>query len=340
MLQLKTQSWFPDVIYAHTGWVRLFVKDVFPDVPLVGYFEYYYRTQGADLGFDPEFPVDLDVVLRCKVKNAVNLLSMEACDFGVTPLRWQAANYPTWFQGKLQVIHEGIDTDALQPKRFDTLNLPGFSGIDLSNTPVITFVNRNFEPTRGFHIMMRSLAHLQALVPQAHVIMVGGDKLSYGLAHESGKTYREMLTAELGASVNWTRVHFVGDLPYEQFIGMLQLATVHVYLSIPFVLSWSLLEAMAVGKAIVASNSMPVPEVLEHEKTALLTPFLEPQALAQNIARLVSNPSLRASLGQAARQHAVDEFDLRRVTLPKHLAMLAAIEKNKLAGALAKIGNF
>jgi len=326
LLQLKNQSWIPDVIYAHTGWGEaMFVKDVFPAVPLVGYFEYYYKAQNADLGFDPEFPADLNVVLRGRIKNAVNLLSMEACDYGITPTAWQASTYPAWFQPKLHVIHEGVDTNGLQPKRIDTLSLPGVDTIQLAVTPLITFVNRNLEPTRGFHIMMRALPHLQAALPQAHVIMVGGDNIGYGLPHESGKSYRDVLTAELGSTVNWAKVHFVGDLPYDQFVGLLQAATVHVYLTIPFVLSWSLLEAMALGKAIVASDTLPVQEVLEHETTGLLTPFLEPERLAATIDGLVKSSQLRETLGQAARQHVVAHFDLQQVCLPKHLHLLKFI---------------
>jgi len=326
LIQIKNQDWRPDVVYVHTGWGEaLFIKEVFPATKVVGYFEYYYHTSGTDVNFDPEFPVSFDDIFRIKVKNTVNLLSMEVCDIGITPTRWQQSQYPTHYQPQIHVIHEGIDTTVLQPKQISGLQLADGRVLISQATPIITFVNRNFEPSRGFHIMMRALPFLQTQVPYAHVVMVGGDNPGYGLPHSSGKTYREVLTEELGDKVDWSKIHFVGDLAYPQFIDLLQAATVHVYWTIPFVLSWSLLEAMALGKAIVASDTPPVREVLIDRKTGVLSPFFEPAQLAINIVELVCNPTLREELGNAARQHVIEHYDLQHVCLPAHMALLNQI---------------
>lgn len=324
--QLKENDWTPDVVYVHTGWGEaLFIKDIFPETKVIGYFEYYYHTSGTDVNFDPEFPASLDGILRVRVKNMVNLLSMESCDAGVTPTHWQQQLYPPYFRGSLKVIHDGIETGTLQPRTVDRLQLASGAALNPSETPIITFANRNFEPVRGFHIMMRALPEIQRLLPEAHVIMAGGDLVSYGPADSSGKSYREKLIEELESGVDWTKVHFTGDLAYPDFIGMLQAATVHVYWTIPFVLSWSLLEAMALGKAIVASDTPPVREVISDRETGLLTPFFEPLQLAANVAELVHDAELRGEMGRRARVEAVKRFDFNQVSLPAHEQMLREV---------------
>jgi len=255
----------------------------------------------------------------------VNLLSMESCDAGVTPTIWQQQLYPPYFRDSLKVIHDGIETTALQPGTIERLQLADGRVLNPAETPVISFANRNFEPVRGFHIMMRALPEIQRLVPSAHVIMAGGDLVSYGPPQPGGKSYREWLTEELGGKVDWTKVHFAGDLPYQDFIGMLRAATVHVYWSIPFVLSWSLLEAMVLGKAIVASDTPPVREVITDRETGLLTPFFEPLQLAANVAELVQDAELRSEMGRRARFEAVRRFDFNQASLPAHEKMLLEV---------------
>jgi glycosyltransferase involved in cell wall biosynthesis len=200
---------------------------------------------------------------------------------------------------------------------------------------VITFVNRNLEPYRGFHTFMRALPDLLRRRPHARVLIVGGHQVSYGAAPNAAQhgadTWREVYTQEVRGQIaddDWTRVHFLGYLPYQHFIPLLQLSRVHVYLTYPFVLSWSLLEAMSVGCAIVASDTAPLREAIEHNRTGRLVDFFSPQALSDEVCALLEDGPAREGLGQRAREFAVAHYDLQRVCLPRQQSWIA-----DLAGA-------
>ncbi|HZW21313.1 glycosyl transferase family 1, partial [Noviherbaspirillum sp.] len=246
-LQLKAKGFTPDVIIAHPGWGEsLFVKDVWPQAKLGIYAEFFYHTSGADVGFDPEFPSkDEGDACRLRLKNINNLLHFEIADAGISPTLWQASTFPAPFRSKITVVHDGIDTDAVKPNPGVSLKLSGNVALTRQDE-VITFVNRNLEPYRGYHIFMRALPELLARRPNARVLIVGGDDVSYGARPESGRKWKDIFAAEVRPKISdadWARVHFLGNIPYEHFIPLLQLSTVHVYHTYPFVLSWSLLEA-------------------------------------------------------------------------------------------------
>lgn len=243
-LSLRDKGFRPDVIVAHPGWGEsLFLRDVFPGVRLLNYCEYYYHGSGGDVGFDPEVPPTLDDQCKVRVKNATQLLSLEACDGAWSPTEWQRSRYPATYQQKLRVMHEGIDTRVVLPNPLATVSVNGREF--RAGEPVVTYVARNLEPYRGFHVFMRMLPELQAKNPQAQVIIVGGDGVSYGRRLPEGTTHRSLLVGELGAKVDWGRVHFAGQLPYADYLRVLQVSAAHVYLTYPFVLSWSMLEAMS-----------------------------------------------------------------------------------------------
>ncbi len=332
-LQLKQSGFVPDVVVAHPGWGEsMFVKQVWPDARLGVYSEFYYNTIGNDVGFDPEFPVDLTQAgCRIALKNLGNLVNFQIVDAGLAPTRWQASTFPLPFRERISVVHDGINTDAIRPNPAARLTLTGANGRELvldKSAEVVTFVNRNLEPYRGYHVFVRTLPALLKRRPNLHVLIVGGDEVSYGDRPPAGKSWRDLFYSEVVGQLTAeerARVHFLGNVAYPNFIEMLQLSTVHVYLTYPFVLSWSLLEAMSAGCAIVASDTPPVAEVIEHGKTGMLTGFFDREALAERICALLDHPADRERLGSAARQFVAQEYDLQRVCLPRQKAWIAAL---------------
>ena len=319
---LKRQGVRPDIILGHSGWGEtLFVKDVYPDVPLVAYFEYYYEAQGADADFDPEFQLVTPDPMQLRARNATNLLSWAAADWGNTPTRWQHSLYPAAMQPKISVIHEGIDTDLVQPDPTAWLAIGPDKRVLRAGDEVITYVSRNLEPYRGFHIFMRALPEILRRRPHAQVVIVGGDSVSYGVPLPDGRTYRQMMLQELGARLDLGRVHFLGHVEYELYLRLLQISAVHVYLTYPFVLSWSFVEAMAAGCALVTSATPPVLEVVEDSRNALLVDFHSPGAVAERTIALLEDRERAKALGAAARQDACAKFDLRTKMLPQWEAL-------------------
>jgi glycosyltransferase involved in cell wall biosynthesis len=333
-LQLKNSGFTPDVIIAHHGWGEsLFLKEVWPTARLGIYCEFFYHTHGADVGFDPEF-VQEDAIEACRVrlKNINNLLHFDIADAGISPTHWQASTFPESFRKKISVVHDGIDTRALVPNPEVSLILNGTLRLTRQDE-VITFVNRNLEPYRGYHIFMRALPEILKRRPNARVLIVGGDEVSYGArpsVEKYGATtkWKEIFAEEVRPQLSaedWGRVHFLGNIPYQQFIPLLQLSTVHVYLTYPFVLSWSLLEAMSVGCAIVASDTQPVHEAIEHDVTGRLVNFFDNAQLAEQVCHLLADPHARQRLGASARHFACERYDLRSVCLPGQLDWVARL---------------
>jgi glycosyltransferase involved in cell wall biosynthesis len=321
MKLMDQENFVPDVVVVHPGWGEgLFLRDIFPRAKHLQYFEYFYQGQGGDVGFDPEFPSKLDDQLRVRIKNSTQLQSLTACDRGISPTQWQKSRYPAELQHKIEVIHEGIDTSVVKPDQNVWVKVNGqrFTAGD----EVVTYVARNLEPYRGFHIFMRMLPHLQAMRPNARIIIVGGDDVSYGQRPADGETYRQRYSAQVQDQVDWSKVFFVGKLPYADYLKVLQVSMAHVYLTYPFVLSWSMLEAMSAGCLLVASNTTPVQEVVENGKNGLLVDFFDPTGLANAVADALTSSPKYAILRAQARQTIVDRFDLKTVCLPKTLAWL------------------
>ena len=286
MEALKQKGFVPDAVIGHAGWGEtLYVKDVFPKTKLINYFEFFYHATGADTDFDPEFPNTLDDVLRIRTKNSINLLNLEASDAGISPTQWQKSLYPSEFQPKISVIHEGVNIELAKPNPNAELLL--LSGLKLSKKDkVVTFVARNLEPYRGFHVFMRALEEICQRQPDCHVLIVGGDEISYGRKPDDALNYREKMQKEVSYDKN--RVHFLGKLSYADYLTMLQISSAHVYLTVPFVLSWSMLEAMATECVVIASNTAPVSEVINGENGVLID-FFSPTDIATKVDDVLSN---------------------------------------------------
>ena len=331
-LALQKQGFVPDVIYAHPGWGEaLFLRDVFPNARLTLYCEFYYQAQGSDVGFDPEFPSTPDDVLRVRVKNAASLLSLEAADAGISPTQWQRRMFPREFRNRIEVIHEGVDTDLVKPDAAAELKLAD-KGVRLTaRDEVVTYVARNLEPYRGFHIFMRAVPEIQRLRPHAHILIVGDEGVSYGQALPKGRTYKQKMLDEVGAKIDMSRLHFLGPVPYEMLLRIYQISSVHVYLTYPFVLSWSILEAMAAGCVVVASRTAPVTEVVDDRKNGLLVDFFSPPEIAARVDEVFENPAAMAAIRKQARRTVVERYDLKRVCLPAHLQLLGRTVKKATA---------
>jgi glycosyltransferase involved in cell wall biosynthesis len=316
--RLRQQGVRPDLIIGHNGWGEtLFVKDVFPDVPLLCYFEFFYHPRGVDVDFDPEFTSIFSDPANLRMRNAVNLLGIAAADWGHTATRWQRQLYPPEARRRITAIHEGVDTDRVRPDPRARVTLSR-SGLTLTRADeVITYVARNLEPYRGFHVLMRALPEILRRRPNAHVLILGGDGVSYGSPPPVGSNYREWLLAEIGANLDLGRVHFLGQVPYADYLKLLQVSSAHVYLTYPFVLSWSFIEALASGCLVIGSATPPVLEVLEDGVNGLTVDFFSQQALADRIDEVFEHADRLRHLREAARRTAVTRFDLKRRQLPR-----------------------
>lgn len=341
--QLKNAGFTPDVIYAHPGWGEsLFLKQLWPAARLVIYGEFFYASKGADVGFDPEFAPQQDdgeKSCRLQMKNLNNLAHLIQADLVVSPTHWQASRFPSPWRERIKVVHDGIDTNLLRPCPAVTARMADGTELGKSDE-VITFVARHLEPYRGFHIFMRALPSLLHARPKAQILIVGEDGTSYGEAPKLHPNWREFMLTEMGSQISTEdarRVHFLGRQQREAFTRVLQLSTVHVYLTYPFVLSWSLLEAMSIGCAIVGSDTAPVREVIDDGEQGLLIDFFDPRALVNAVERLLSDAPLRERLGMQARQRACERYDLMLQCLPQQLTLIEAMAMGSAISTKAQL---
>jgi glycosyltransferase involved in cell wall biosynthesis len=323
-LTLKREGFVPDIICAHTGWGEaLLLKDLFPDTPLLGFFEFYFRTD-ADIEFDPAFPAREIDAHRVRIKNSVILQSFDQCDWGITPTYWQFTQFPPRCRERISVIFDGIDTNMLTPNSQIRMRV-NEAQLTRANE-VITFVNRNLEPYRGFHIFMRCLPRLLRERPRAHVLIIGADGIGYGPPPpQAGKTWREVLLAEVGNALDHSRVHFIGRVRYAEFVALLQLSSVHVYLTYPFVLSWSMIEAMSCGCAVVGSATPPVLEVIKDGENGLLVDFFDSDGIVDAVNRVLDHPDRMQAMRAAARRTSLERYDLATICLPRHAELIHRI---------------
>ena len=332
MEQLKNSGFTPHTIVAHPGWGEaLFCKDVWPGARLIAFAEFFYAADGADYNFDPEFAQDsLIDRARLRLKNSTHLHALHAADAVYTPTQWQLSQVPSEYRHKASVIFDGIDTAVAAPDPRAVIQLQR-DGLRLTQADeVITFVNRNLEPYRGFHVFMRALPDILRQRPNAHCLIVGRDEVSYGSPPKGGGTWRKVLLAEVGAQLPMERVHFLGRLAYQDYLRVLQISSCHVYLTYPFVLSWSCLEAMSAGCIVVASKTAPVQEVIEHGLNGLLFDFFDSAALARQAIDVLSQPKECTGIGKQARQTMLDRYDLKTKCLPKQLDLIAGAQRGSL----------
>jgi glycosyltransferase involved in cell wall biosynthesis len=315
--QLKAQGFVPDVVYGHSGWgPTLFMKDAFPKSKLLCYFEWFYHARGSDADFDPSEPLTADDIARIRIKNTPILTDLYSCDRGLSPTNWQRQQFPPEFHSKITVLHDGIDTTFFQPKPGAKLVLPSVN-LDLSNVPeIVTYVGRGMEPYRGFPQFMEAVALLQQRRPNCHVVVVGEDRVAYGRSLPDGKTYKQLMLEKL--PLDLSRLHFTGSLPYSQYLQVLQASSVHLYLTRPFVLSWSMLEAMAAGCLLVASDTPPVTEIIQDGVNGLLVNFFSPQEICDRVEEALDHRDKMMAIRTKARETIQKNYELSDL-LSKHL---------------------
>lgn len=325
-LCLKNKGYSPDVIIAHHGWGEsLFLREVWPLARMGIYCEFFY--DGSDMNFDEEFleKTPNESLCKTRLKNINNYLHFHCAHAGISPTAWQAQTFPDIFRTKITVVHDGIDTRVLVPNTQTGLRItkPGSDSLTLSHTDeVITFVNRNLEPYRGFHSFMRALPELLFRRPTAQILIVGATGKGYGALAPAGTSWKQVYLDEIRGGLSqqaYDRIHFLGTIPYSTYISILQISTVHVYLTYPFVLGWSLLEAMSVGCAVVASKTGPVVEVIEDGVQGCLVDFFDIKGITDQICTLLEDSEQREFLGRNARALVQQRYDLHSVCLPAQI---------------------
>lgn len=303
---LKQLGFTPDIVIGHQGWGEMLnLPDVFPGVPAIGYMEFYYQTDGADVVFDPEFPIDPGDFPRIRAKNAINHIALNIGGHGVTPTQWQLSTYPDWAQQRIDVLWEGVNLDVCSPddkSRHAPLKI-GDMTIGRNDT-LVTYVSRDLEPYRGVHTMIRALPALLRARKNLKVVLLGGDGVSYGVPAPNGGTWREVFLKEVADQIDPSRIVFPGRIDYTTYIALLRRSDAHVYLTYPFVASWSLRESLATGCAIVGSDTEPVREFITHGRNGLLTSFFDPRGLADTVLEVLDNKKLNQKLRAGARRYA------------------------------------
>jgi glycosyltransferase involved in cell wall biosynthesis len=320
---LATSGFVPDVIVAHCGWGEtLPLRTIFPKSRLLVYCEFYYGSDSRDVGFDPEFPATgADGRVALHLKNASGLLALAECDGGIAPTRWQQSTFPEPFRQKIMVQHEGVDVGAARPSPDAFFRLR--SGRMLrSSDEVVTFAARNLEPLRGYHIFMRALPRIMAERPQSEILIIGGHGTSYGPYPPNGESWKSMFLREVADRVDSERIHFTNHLPWLDYLRALQISSAHVYFTYPFVLSWSLLEAMSAGCVVIGSDTAPVREVIENSRNGVLVPFFDVEGLANCVIDVLGNRERYRPIRERARQTVLENYDLERICLPRTMAFI------------------
>jgi glycosyltransferase involved in cell wall biosynthesis len=238
----------------------------------------------------------------------------------VSPTAWQHSTFPPEFQHKIRVIHEGVDVDRIKPAPNAALRLASGRKLRRSDE-VVTFVARNLEPLRGYHVFMRALPKMMAARPNAQFLAIGGDGVSYGAAPPAGTTWKSLFLSEVSDQIDMERLHFTGSLPYRDYLSALQISSAHIYFTYPFVLSWSLIEALSAGCLVIGSDTTPVREVIDSEN-GILTPFFDSRALADRVIEALERPRRFTAMRARARQTALDRFDLKRLRLPQMMSFI------------------
>ncbi|WP_101342198.1 glycosyltransferase family 4 protein [Cereibacter azotoformans] len=326
-LQLRDQKGYrPDVIFGHSGWGEtLFLKEVWPEATLLIYAEFYYRGIGQDVGFDPEFDRHaFDAVMIAQGRAAHLGQALLHADAGLSPTHWQASTYPAALRRQIEVIHDGVDTLSMAPDPGASFALPD-GRVLRPGDEVLTFVNRNLEPYRGYHIFLRALPEVLSARPQAQVVLVGGEGVSYGPAPATG-SWKQRFLDEVGGGLDLSRVHLVGRVPYDRFRALMQVSRAHAYLTYPFVLSWSMLEAMSAGALVIGSRTAPVEEVIEDGRNGLLVDFFDVPGWSRAMILALAEPERFRPLREAARDTILGRYDQRTVCLPR---LVAFVERHR-----------
>ncbi len=308
----------PDLVVGHSGFgSTIFLEELY-DCPIINYFEYFYRGHNSDLDFRHEYPAKELDVLRSHTRNAMILLDLQTCTTGYIPTDWQRSLFPEEYQYKLETIFDGIDTNVWY-RRKSVPRLIGNREIP-QNTRIVTYVSRGFESMRGFDIFMKIAKRICDSRPDVLFVCTGSDRVCYGgdLNRIKEKTFREHVLNHDNYDLD--RFIFTGRVPPRQLANILSLSDLHIYLTVPFVLSWSMMNAMACGCTVLASDTAPVRDVIQHEQNGLLAEFYDIDRFTEFALNVLKDPAVYRPLGAAGTETILDNFSLDK-TLPKLLAL-------------------
>ena len=323
-LALKNKGFIPDIIFGHTWGQTLFMKDIFPDTPLLCYFEWFYNSQGGDIGFNNK-ELDIDELAKIRSKNAHLLIDLYSCDAGICPTNFQKSQFPKEFQDKIKVLHDGVDTDFCTPNQNAVFRIKDKNLFLTQNDEVVTYATRGMEAYRGFPEFMQAAEMLLKRRPNLHIVIAGEDRVCYG-PQLLNTTYKKMMLQKLDLDLN--RIHFVGGLPFNEYVKLLQISSAHVYLTYPFVLSWSLLDAMSCECPIIASSTEPVKEFIQDGKNGLLFDFYNIEEQVSKIEYALDNKESILPLRKEARKTIMTNYALKNL-LPQHIENIKSLAKKK-----------
>jgi glycosyltransferase involved in cell wall biosynthesis len=334
LVDLRSKGFRPDIICCHPAWGEgMFLPDIFPQAKLLHYCEYHFTTSGGDIGFDPQQTVGLDYAARTRLMNMPQAPALEAMDWGVSPTHFQRNRFPEIFRRRISVVHEGVNSALASPGGAHHLKLRNGRVIKRGDE-ILTYVSRNLEPYRGFDVFMRALPEILARRPQAQVVLVGGEARGYGPKPADGRSWKTHLLEELGDKLDLTRLHFTGRIPHDALLTLFRISRAHTYLTYPYVLSWSMIEAMGCEALVIGSATAPVQEVIEHGVNGLLVPFFDTAALAETVVDALAHPDRYAPIRKAARQTLLERYDLNTICLPQQINLFDAVLEGRAGDSL------
>lgn len=317
--EVRDSGYKPDLVLSHSGWgASLFIKDLFPDTKLLNYYEWYHHRIGptGEKISEEQFAV----MAELRMKNTPTLHDLAAQDWGQCPTEFQQSQFPEIFRKNISVIHDGVDTEFFKPD--DSVSIPLNGKTFTKNDEVVTYIGRGMEDMRGFREFMEAAYRIQKSRPNVHIVIIGEDKIAYGIKKPDGKGLKQWALNRFGFDMD--RLHFLGRQPLESLRDWLCISSAHVYLTAPFVLSWSMIEAMSAEALLIASDTAPVQELLKHEENALLVPLRDVDQLTEKLLEVLENPDGYASMRRAARQTVLDNYDQESL-LPKHRQLLHSV---------------
>ncbi len=338
-IELKKDGLNPNVIISHPGWGEtLFIKEVWPEAKIMNYFEFYYNTSDSDVDFDKvdglDVDKDFDMYSKLIARNQPLLMSYLESDALIAPTKFQASVAPEFIKKNIHVIHDGVDTNLLKPYKDAFVTMTKNEGLAekeiklTKKDKIITFVNRTLEPYRGYHIFMRSLPKILEKHPDAYVLIIGGKEgVSYGANPPEGTTYKDMFFDEVKDDLknHIDRIKFLGKVDYKSLLSIFAISSAHIYLTYPFVLSWSMLEAMSMGCLIIGSKTEPVEEVINDGINGILVDFHDHEALSEKVNLALENQKDFDKIREKARETIVKGYDLKSVCLPKQVNLVESL---------------
>ena len=318
--ELKESGWLPDIVYSHTGWgTGAFLHDIFPDAKFVKYCEWFHNNTSESGEFlAPDRPFESRIMTS--LMNIPVLSDLARADLLIAPTEWQKSQFPSHMRGAIEIAPDGVNTTLLKPDPHATFELADGRRFSAGDR-VITYVARGADPFRGFRQFIDALAIVQERDPGVEAIIVGDKTVYYGAGNGTDSHFNEVMAS---ARIDMARTHFTGTLPYEQYCKVLQVSAAHVYLTVPFILSWSALEALSAGCAFVGSATSPVQEFVTHGENGLLADFFDVEALAANIAHAVAGGSDIDAMRMKARKTMLEKWSAENA-IARHEALIAKL---------------